>query len=350
MQVKEVMTRTVEEVPADAPLMGALEKLDGGVLAVSEAGQLRGMLTEHDIARWQTDPGHDPRTARVRDVLNAEHGFLTEETDVRDAAKIMQLEHVSGMVVVRDQRPVGRVTLADLASRISSNVHLDSPPPARVVLQPIAAPSILGYLALAAASLVVGAHAAGWYGNTGTPLYQAAFVGLFGGLTQFLAGMWAYRARDAVATAIHGAWGAFFGAYGLLYLLVANGTLAAGAVNQNLGFWYIPLAAISVVAVFAALADSGVLSGTLFVFAIAAGIAGVASLVGDTTWIKVGGYLFMVGALCAWYLASALLLEGAWRRVILPLGRTQRGTNRPGSNAIQPIEYQYGEPGVRAGQ
>jgi succinate-acetate transporter protein len=262
----------------------------------------------------------------------------------------MQLEHISGMVVVRDQRPVGRVTLADLAAKISSNGHLAGPPPARIVLQPIAAPSILGYLALAAASLVVGAHAAGWYGNAGTPLYQAAFIGLFGGLSQFLAGMWAYRARDAVATAVHRAWGAFFGAYGLLYLLVANGTLAAGAVNQNLGFWYIPLAATTAVAVFAALADSGVLSGTLFVFAIAAGIAGVASLVGDTTWIKVSGYVFMLGALCAWYLASALMLEGSWRRVILPLGRTLRGANRPGSNAMQPIGYQYGEPGVRAGQ
>src|SRR5260370_1917589 len=93
--------------------------------------------------------------------------------------------------------------------------------------------------------------------------------------------MWAFRARDGVATAIHGAWGAFWGAYGLLYLLVANGTIAAGAVDQNYGFWYIPVAAIAGVGVFAALAENGVLSGTLLVYAVGAGIAAIATLVGD---------------------------------------------------------------------
>jgi hypothetical protein len=262
----------------------------------------------------------------------------------------MQQEHIGGMVVARDQRPVGKVTLADLATRASSNGHASGPPPARVVLQPLAAPSILGYFALAAASFVVGAHAAGWYGNGNTPLYLLTFVALFGGLAQFTAGMWAYRVRDGLATVIHGIWGAFWAAYGLLYLLVATGNLAVGAVNQNYGFWYIPLAAITGVAVFAALADNWVLSGTLLVFTVTSVIAAIATLVGDTTWIKVSGWLFMLGALFAWYLASALLLEGSWRRVILPIGRTRRGTNRPGAIAIEPVEYQLGEPGVRVGQ
>jgi succinate-acetate transporter protein len=239
---------------------------------------------------------------------------------------------------------------ADHAAKISSNGHMDGAFPARVLLQPLAAPSILGYYSLAAASLVVGAHTAGWYGNGSTPLYLLTFVALFGGLAQFLAGMWAYRVRDGLATAIHSAWGAFFGAYGLLYLLVANGTLAIGAVNQNEGFWYIPLAAITGVGVFAALAENAALSSTLLVYAIGAGIAAIATLVGDAPWIKVSGWVFLLGALLAWYLGSALLLEGSWRRVILPLGRTQRGANRPGSIATEPVEYPLGEPGVRMGQ
>ncbi len=40
------------------------------------------------------------------------------------------------------------------------------------------------------------------------------------------AGMWAYRARDAVATAMHGTWGSFWMAYGLLQLLLVTGVLA----------------------------------------------------------------------------------------------------------------------------
>jgi hypothetical protein len=239
---------------------------------------------------------------------------------------------------------------ADLATRVSSNGHVAGPIPAQIVLQPIAAPSILGLFGLATASFVVGAHTAGWYGNSGTPLYLAAFVALFGGLAQFLAGMWAFKARDSVATVIHGSWGAFWGAYGLLYLLVASGTLSLAAVNQNYGFWYIPLAAITGVSIFATLASNGVLSTTLLVFTIGSVIAAIATLVGDATWIKVAGWVFMLGALFAWYVGSALLLEGSWRRVILPLGRTQHGTNRPGSIAIDPVEYPLGEPGVRMGQ
>jgi succinate-acetate transporter protein len=238
----------------------------------------------------------------------------------------------------------------DPDTKISSNGRVGTAFPARILLQPLAAPSILGDFALAAAALVVGAHAAGWYGSGSTPLYLLTFVAVFGGLAQFLAGMWAYRARDGLATALHGSWGAFFGAYGLLYLLVADGTLSISAVNQNEGFWYIALAAITGVCAFAALAESAALSGTLFVLTITAVIAAVGALVGDASWLKAGGYAFLVAALCAWYLGSALLLEGSWRRVILPLGRTQRGANRPGSIATEPVEYALGEPGVRAGQ
>jgi hypothetical protein len=41
--------------------------------------------------------------------------------------------------------------------------------------------------------------------------------------------MWAYRARDGLATAMHGMWGAFWMAYGLLFLLVATKTLTVPA-------------------------------------------------------------------------------------------------------------------------
>src|SRR5437763_13458414 len=80
----------------------------------------------------------------------------------------------------------------------------------RVVLQPIAAPSVLGLFGFAGATFIVAANLAGWYGNSATPGYLAPFAAFFGGLAQFTAGMWAYRARDAVATAMHGMWGAFW--------------------------------------------------------------------------------------------------------------------------------------------
>jgi uncharacterized protein len=76
----------------------------------------------------------------------------------------------------------------------------------RINLQPIAAPSILGLYAFAGSTLMVAANMAGWYGNSETALYLIPFTTVFGGIAQFAAGMWAYKARDAIATAMHGTW------------------------------------------------------------------------------------------------------------------------------------------------
>ena len=114
----------------------------------------------------------------------------------------------------------------------------------RVVLQPIAAPSILGLFGFAGATFVVAAQLARWYGTPASGQFLFPFAAFFGGLAQFTAGMWAYRARDGLATAMHGMWGSFWMAYGLLFLLGATRTLTlpTGTFTE-LGFWFLALAA-----------------------------------------------------------------------------------------------------------
>src|SRR3954447_5261223 len=82
--------------------------------------------------------------------------------------------------------------------------------PARIFLQPVAAPSVLGLFGFGAATFMVAANLAGWYGSTTTsPLFLSPSAATLAGVAQFPAGMWAYRARDALATAMHGTWGSF---------------------------------------------------------------------------------------------------------------------------------------------
>lgn len=83
-------------------------------------------------------------------------------------------------------------------------------------------------------------------------MYIAPCVAVLGGLAQLLAGMWAFRARDGLATTIHGAWGAFCLAYGVLCALVAAGSLSLAAVDANFGWWFIPLGAITAAGAIAA--------------------------------------------------------------------------------------------------
>src|SRR5436853_7659715 len=52
----------------------------------------------------------------------------------------------------------------------------------RVVLQPIAAPSILGLAGFAGATFIVASNLAGWWGTPQSPLALAPFAAMFGGL------------------------------------------------------------------------------------------------------------------------------------------------------------------------
>src|SRR5213082_973889 len=130
---------------------------------------------------------------------------------------------------------------------------------ARVFLQPIAAPSILGLFGFAGATFIVAANLAGWYGNTATPGYLFPFALAFGGIAQFLAGMWAYRARDALATAMHGMWGSFWICYWILNVLLATHALPAPKVwyhQPEVGYWFFALAIITGSGALAALFES----------------------------------------------------------------------------------------------
>lgn len=224
----------------------------------------------------------------------------------------------------------------------------------QITLSPVAAPSILGLYGFAAATFIVGANLAGWYGNEATPVVLAPFVFTFGGIAQFLAGMWAYRARDALATGIHGAWGSFWLAYGLYYFFVAFGIVPGIAESpiaaSGFGFWFIALAAITWVGAIAAVAQNLAISAVLVVLAAGSTLLAIGLLAGATDAGTAAGWVLLVSAVLAWYAASAMVLEATFKRVILPMGKRGGEPNAPGEQPKRTIQYQVGEPGVKAGQ
>lgn len=222
----------------------------------------------------------------------------------------------------------------------------------RVVLEPVAPPSILGLFGFAGATFIVAAHLAGWYGNSGSPLYLFPFAAFFGGVAQFAAAMWAYRARDGLATAMHGMWGSFWMAYGLLFLLVAVGalTIPVAGTFPELGYWFLVLAVITGFGALAALAESAGLVATLVTLTVGAAFLAVHYLVGGLGWQHAGGWVLVASAIAATYTAAAMMLEGTFGRVVLPLGKFSKAANKPGSVVSEPIEYSAGMPGARQGQ
>lgn len=224
----------------------------------------------------------------------------------------------------------------------------------RVILQPIAAPSVLGLFAFAGATLIVASNLAGWWGGEESSLYLAPFAAAFGGLAQFMAGMWSFRARDTLATAMHGMWGSFWIAYGLLHLLMATGTLAAPDPAWHfpaLGFWFFALALITFSGVLAAFAEGNLaVTAVLGTLAAGSGIAAGSLIYGSEGWTKTAGIVFVISAALAWYTATAMLLKSAYGRTVLPLGKTDRAANVPGGEPTRKVELAWGEPGIKAGQ
>lgn len=216
---------------------------------------------------------------------------------------------------------------------------------ALIYLQPIAAPSVLGLYGFAGATMMVGSNLAGWWGPSNAPMYLFPFAATFGGIAQFTAGMWAFKARDALATAMHGMWGAFWIAYGVLYFLFAMGTLTppTGAF-PSLAFWFLTLAWITAAGAFAAAAINGGIFMVLLILAAGSAMAAASYFGGYKSWEQAAGWLFVASAAFAWYTASAMMIESAWGREILPLMKTKHVREAP------KVNEGVGEPGVFHGQ
>jgi uncharacterized protein len=218
--------------------------------------------------------------------------------------------------------------------------------PARIYLQPVAAPSILGLFGFAAATFMVSANMVGWYGTAASGVYLAPFALLFGGLAQFLAGMWAFKARDGLATAVHGLWGSFFIGYGILNIMFARAGAAfpTGAFPE-FGYWFIVAAAITWMCCWAALGENTALFLTLGALALGSTLEAIARLSGSMGGLHIAaGYVLLISSLLAFYTATAMMLAETYGRTVLTLGKVQRGMAEP------VISLGAGEPGVVRGQ
>jgi succinate-acetate transporter protein len=225
--------------------------------------------------------------------------------------------------------------------------------PPRVFLQPIAAPSILGLAGFARATFIVASNLAGWWGTSSSPLVLAPFAAMFGGLAQFMAGMWACRARDAIATLAHGTWGSFWLAYLILDVLVGTHVIAQPTPwyhDPEVGFWFFALAITTGIACLAAFTESLGLVAVLGTLAAGSGILAGAFIYGSHTWTQVAGWVFVFSAGFASYMVAAMLLLAASGRTILPTFKVNGDANVPGHRPVEPIQLEWAEPGVKMGQ
>lgn len=116
--IESVMTRDPVCLDADAPIVDAAKAMEerniGDVLVMKE-GSLCGIVTDRDIAIRAVACGMDSSTSRLGEICSRQLVTLRPEDSIEDAIARMREHALRRMPVCDEGRPMGIVSLGDLA-------------------------------------------------------------------------------------------------------------------------------------------------------------------------------------------------------------------------------------------
>lgn len=117
-RVADVMTATVETVRSERTLHEVAQRMkehDVGAVVVVDAGErIKGIVTDRDLAIRGAAEGRGPETA-VDAILSEDLVTVSPGDSLASAVRAMRRHAVRRLPVVVDDRPVGIVSLGDLA-------------------------------------------------------------------------------------------------------------------------------------------------------------------------------------------------------------------------------------------
>ena len=91
-----------------------------GALVVMERGKLAGIFSERDVLKRVVDPGRDPETALVREVMTPEVITVDPQMPLADAMSLMTRRRIRHLPVVdRHGELAGLVSIGDLMRRVT---------------------------------------------------------------------------------------------------------------------------------------------------------------------------------------------------------------------------------------
>lgn len=117
-QIRDVMTKHPRTLPADSSLLDASREMrdqDIGSVIVMSDGTMCGILTDRDIVVRAVAQGKSPAETTLGDICTRNPVTLSPEQAIDEAVQLMRQKGIRRLPVEEDGRPVGIVSLGDLA-------------------------------------------------------------------------------------------------------------------------------------------------------------------------------------------------------------------------------------------
>jgi uncharacterized protein len=201
----------------------------------------------------------------------------------------------------------------------------------------VADPAPLGLGAFALTTFILSMHNA--FGSATTPLL--AFFGyalFYGGLAQFLAGMWEFRNRNVFGATAFSTYGAFWMGLAAFVALILFGKVDAKTeVTPSLAWILFAFAVFNTymliwssrinVAVFLVFLTLEATEILLFIGNLAGNAAG-------TGVVAIGGIVGIITAAAAWYASAAGVVNSMSQTPVLPVGTPLWGAAAPARPAV----------------
>ena len=116
--IRDVMTSnpvTIETSGSVLDLARLMRDNDTGAVIVLDNGKVSGIATDRDIALRAVAEGKDPSSCTVGDVATTGATTVAPDTSLDQAINLMKTEAIRRLPVVENDKPVGIVSLGDLA-------------------------------------------------------------------------------------------------------------------------------------------------------------------------------------------------------------------------------------------
>jgi succinate-acetate transporter protein len=181
----------------------------------------------------------------------------------------------------------------------------------------IADPGPLGLAAFAATTFLLSLFNAKIVKNESLESVVLPLALFYGGLAQLLAGMWEFKKANTFGATAFTSYGAFWLSFAAYVKFVKPGLPAADA-HTATGLFLLVFTIFTAYMFIASMRVSGAVALVFATLAATFVLLTIGNLSDTSSITKIGGYLGIITAICAWYASFATVTNDTWKRTLLP--------------------------------